>query len=130
MGGATFRAGRCPDLAQVNPSKNHPVPETPSGLGVCRIWRTNVKLETGEIAVYGVFMPQLHISDNFTLIDKQQCGFGIRLEFANQRVIDLRSIQIVEHVHGGGEEHTLIGLTGTPADDLCQKGLSFAVWIP
>src|ERR1700722_3230767 len=80
------------------------------------------------MAVYGVFMPQLHISDNFTLIDKQQSGFGIRLEFANQRVIDLRSRQVIQHVHRGGEQYALIGLASLPTKDLGQKGFAEA-WI-
>ena len=31
---------------------------------------------------------QLHISDNFTLVNQQKRGLGVALEFANQRVID------------------------------------------
>jgi hypothetical protein len=37
-------------------------------------------------------------------------------------VIDLGGQQVVEHIHGGGEEHALIGLTGAPGDDFRQKG--------
>ena len=33
---------------------------------------------------------------------------------------------MVEHVHGGGEQDPLIGLTSTPADDLGQVGFSYA----
>ena len=33
---------------------------------------------------------------------------------------------MVEHVHGGGEQHTLVGLTGAPADDLGQVRLAHA----
>ena len=33
---------------------------------------------------------------------------------------------MVEHVHGGGEQHPLIGLTGAPADDLGQIGFANA----
>ena len=33
---------------------------------------------------------------------------------------------MVEHVHGGGEQHALIGLAGAPADDLGQKGFAHA----
>jgi len=31
---------------------------------------------------------------------------------------------MVEHVHGGGEQHTLVGLTGAPADNLGQVGFA------
>jgi hypothetical protein len=41
-------------------------------------------------------------------------------------VIDLRSQQVVEHIHGGGEEHTLIGLTGAPGNDFRQEGFADA----
>ena len=33
---------------------------------------------------------------------------------------------MVEHVHGGGEQDTLVGLTGAPADDLGQVRLAHA----
>lgn len=33
---------------------------------------------------------------------------------------------MVEHIHGGGEQHPLIRLTGVPADDLGQVGLAHA----
>ena len=33
---------------------------------------------------------------------------------------------MVEHVHGGGEQDTLVGLTGAPADDLGQVRLAYA----
>ena len=59
-------------------------------------------------------------------VDQQQCGVGVELEFADQRVIDLRSQQMVEHVHGGGEQDALPGLAGAPADDLGQEGLAHA----
>ena len=39
-------------------------------------------------------------------------------------MIDLRSQEMVEHVHGGGEQHPLVGLTGTPGNDLGQVGLA------
>ena len=32
-------------------------------------------------------------------------------------MIDLRRIEVVQHVHGGSEQDTLIGLAGAPADD-------------
>lgn len=41
-------------------------------------------------------------------------------------MIDLRSQEMVEHVHGGGEQHPLICLTGAPADDLGQVGFAHA----
>src|SRR5215831_20262350 len=41
-------------------------------------------------------------------------------------MIDLRRQQVVEHVHGGGEQDTLIRLAGAPADDLRQEGLTHA----
>ena len=41
-------------------------------------------------------------------------------------MIDLRSQQVIEHVHGGGEQHALIGLAGAPADDLGQEGFAHA----
>src|SRR5580693_7963186 len=60
------------------------------------------------------------------LVDDQQRRFGVNLEFANQGMIDLRSQEMVEHVHGGGEQDTLVGLTGAPADDLGQVRLAYA----
>ena len=33
---------------------------------------------------------------------------------------------MVEHVHGGGEQHALIGLAGAPADDLGEEGFAHA----
>jgi hypothetical protein len=36
-------------------------------------------------------------------------------------VIDLRGSQLVEHVHGGGEQDTTIGLACPPADDFRQE---------
>jgi hypothetical protein len=44
-------------------------------------------------------------------------------------VIDLRGHQLIQHVHGRGEQHPTVGLAGPPADDLRQKGLSGS-WIP
>jgi len=37
-------------------------------------------------------------------------------------VIDLRGEQVIEHVHGGCEQHTLIGLTSTPRQDFREEG--------
>jgi hypothetical protein len=31
---------------------------------------------------------------------------------------------VIDHIHGGGEQHSLIGLTGAPADDLRKKRFS------
>jgi len=39
-------------------------------------------------------------------------------------MIHLGSQQLIQHVHCGGEEHTLIGLTGTPTDDFGQVCLA------
>ena len=33
---------------------------------------------------------------------------------------------MVEHIHGGSEQHALVGLTGTPGDDLGQVGFAYA----
>jgi hypothetical protein len=41
-------------------------------------------------------------------------------------MIDLRSQEMVEHVHGGGEQHPLIRLTGAPADDFGQVSFTYA----
>ena len=41
-------------------------------------------------------------------------------------MIDLGSEQVIEHIHGGGEEHALIGLTSAPSDEFRQKGLAHA----
>ena len=41
-------------------------------------------------------------------------------------MIDLRSEQVIEHVHGGGEQHALIGLAGAPADDFGEEGFAHA----
>ena len=38
-------------------------------------------------------------------------------------MIDLGSEQVVEHLHGGGEQHPHVGLAGTPTQDLRQEGL-------
>src|SRR5262249_49466756 len=59
-------------------------------------------------------------------IDDQQCWLGIELEFANQRVIDLRSQQVIEHVHSGGEQHSMIGLTCAPTHDFGEKSFTHA----
>lgn len=33
---------------------------------------------------------------------------------------------MVEHIHGGREQHALVGLTGAPGDDLGQVGFAYA----
>ncbi len=58
------------------------------------------------------------------LVNNQECRLGVNPKLANQRVIDLRGVQVVEHVHGRGEQNTLIGLAGTPADDFGQECLA------
>jgi hypothetical protein len=54
----------------------------------------------------------------------EECGLGVGLEFADQRVIHLRGEQTIEHVHGGGEHHTLIRLASPPANNFRQECLS------
>jgi hypothetical protein len=39
-------------------------------------------------------------------------------------MVHLRSGELIQHIHGGGEEHALIGLAGTPTDDFCQERFS------
>lgn len=60
------------------------------------------------------------------LVDHQQRRFGVELEFANQGVIDLRSQEMIEHVHGRGEQYPLVGLAGAPGHDLGQVGFAHA----
>ena len=67
-----------------------------------------MELDPSQTTLCGLFPLQLHISDNFTLIDEQQRGLGIGLEFANQRVIDLRSQQVIQHIHRGCEQHMTV----------------------
>ena len=59
-------------------------------------------------------------------VHDEQRGFGIQPELADQRMIHLRRQQVIEHVHGGGEQHALIGLTGAPTDDFRQEGFAGA----
>ena len=33
---------------------------------------------------------------------------------------------MIEHIHGRGEEHALVGLAGAPGDDLGQVGFAHA----
>jgi len=58
------------------------------------------------------------------LVADEQRGLGIASEFAHQGVIDLGGQQVIEHVHGGREEGSDIGLAGPPAEDLGQIGLA------
>ena len=51
-------------------------------------------------------------------ITDEQSRLGVDPKFAHQGVIDLGSQQVVQHVHGGGEEGPHIGLAGSPAEDL------------
>ena len=60
------------------------------------------------------------------LVADKQSWFGVDLELANQGMVHLRSRELIQHVHGGGEEHALIGLAGPPADDFCQECFSHA----
>jgi hypothetical protein len=43
-------------------------------------------------------------------------------------VIDLGSEQVIEPIHGGGEQHALIGRASAPSDKFCQKSLAHT-WI-
>jgi len=38
-------------------------------------------------------------------------------------MVDLRSEQVIQHIHGRREEHALIRLTGAPAHDFGEEGL-------
>jgi hypothetical protein len=41
-------------------------------------------------------------------------------------MIDLRSQQMIEHVHGSGEDDALIGLACLPSEDAAEEGLAHA----
>lgn len=41
-------------------------------------------------------------------------------------MIDLGSEQVIEHVHGGGEQHALISLAGAPCHELGQECFAHA----
>src|SRR6185436_13900559 len=58
------------------------------------------------------------------LVNDEQSGLSVDPQFADQRVIDLRSKQVVEHVHGGSEQHPMVRLTSAPTDDFGEKGFS------
>ena len=55
------------------------------------------------------------------LVADKQRRLRISSELSYHGVINLRSEQVIEHVHGGSEENPLIGLAGTPGDHLRQK---------
>lgn len=59
-------------------------------------------------------------------VTDEECRLGVVFQLANQGVIYLGSQQVVEHIHGSGEEHTLIGLAGAPSDDFRQEGFADA----
>src|SRR5262249_32810162 len=44
----------------------------------------------------------------------------------DQGVIDLRSEEMIEHIHGGGEQHALIRLTSAACEDLGEECFSDA----
>jgi len=52
------------------------------------------------------------------LVTDEERRLGVSFQLTDQGVIHLGSQQVVEHVHGGGEEHALVGPTGAPGDDL------------
>ena len=56
-------------------------------------------------------------------VANQERGLDVGFQLADQRVIDVGGQEMIEHVHGGGEEHTLIGLTGAPGNDLGEESL-------
>ena len=58
------------------------------------------------------------------LVHDERRGLGIGFELADQRVIYLRSEQMIQHVHGGGEQDALVGLADAPADDFGKEGLA------
>lgn len=60
------------------------------------------------------------------LVNDQQRGLGERFQFSHERMIDLRSQQMIEHVHGSGEDDTLIGLACLPSEDAGEEGLAHA----
>jgi len=41
-------------------------------------------------------------------------------------VIHLRRQQVIQHIHGGGEQNALVGLAGFPAEDLGQECFAHA----
>src|SRR5215471_9856914 len=60
------------------------------------------------------------------LVNDQSRGLGVDLEFADQRMIDLSSEQMIEHIHGRSEQDADVRLASAPAEDLSQEGFSHA----
>ena len=75
-----------------------------------------------------LFPLQLHISGNFTFVNQQKRRFGVDLQFAHLRVVDLGCQQLIQHVHRGREQNALVGLAGFPSEDFGQEGLADA-WV-
>jgi len=86
---------------------------------------TLVRVPVGDDLVkeVGVLLIQREVTES---VADEERGLGIDFELAHQRVIDLRSQQMVQHVHGSGEQDAVIGLAGTPADDFGQHGFAHA----
>ena len=57
-------------------------------------------------------------------VTDEQRGLRVEPEFAYQGVIDLGGQQVIQHVHGRGEEDSDIGLASSPAEDLGKVGLA------
>jgi len=57
-------------------------------------------------------------------VTNEQSGVRVEAEFAHQGMIDLGSQQLIQHVHGGGEEGAHVGLTGSPAENLGKVGFA------
>ena len=60
------------------------------------------------------------------LVTNKECRLGVSPQLADQGVIDLGGQEMIQHIHGGGEEHALIGLTGAPGDDFGEEGFAHA----
>ena len=59
-----------------------------------RCYRLNVELETGEPAISGPSARQLHISDNFTLIDNQPIRIRVIAQAHGKSLIGERGSEI------------------------------------
>ena len=59
-------------------------------------------------------------------VANQKRRIGIGLQFAHERVIDLRGQQMIQHVHGRRKQHAVVGLAGARADDFRQEGFTDA----
>lgn len=57
------------------------------------------------------------------VVHDQERGLGVSLQLADERMIDLRGQQMIQHVHGGGEQDALIRLTRFPSEDAARKVL-------